>query len=361
MIIFGSPSRYVQGAGALDLLGAELARIGKRVAVLVDPVMHESHGAAIQASCRAAGLSPQIQIFGGECTEAEIARLVGTLTPKPSVVAAIGGGKCIDAGKAMAHQTGARVVTVPSIASTDAPTSHNYVVYDGDHRMVEVRKLPRNPDLVLVDTAVIAAAPKALFLAGIGDAIGKIHEVSCCHQAGGRNIFGGDSALTALAMARACYQVLLDDAVAALAALDRAEVTPAVERVVEATVLMSGLAFESGGLSVAHSMTRGLTALAPWSGRMHGLQVAYANVVQMRAQGASDAEIDRFVGFCCQIGLPVTLVDLGGRAARPDEIAQIAEATMTAPHITHLPRPITASGLVEAMSWVESRFAPVPA
>ena len=245
---------------------------------------------------------------------------------------------------------------MPGIASTDAPTSHNYVMYDADHRMLEVGKLPRNPDLVLVDTTVIAQAPKALFLAGIGDAIGKVHEVNCCASAGGKNIFGGRSALTAVALANACHDIIIKDAEAALAALDRHQPDAALERVVEATVLMSGLAFESGGLSVAHSMTRGLTALAPWAGTMHGLQIAYANVVQMHAQGAPEAEIDAFAEFCRGIGLPVTLAELGGRKAMPDEIARIVDGTMTSPHIGHLPQPIGAGGLAASVTWVEDRY-----
>ncbi|KAA0969436.1 glycerol dehydrogenase [Aureimonas fodinaquatilis] len=358
MIIFGSPSRYVQGAGALNQIGAELARLGGSVALLVDPVMNEKYGAGIRAACESAGLTPQILIFSGECTDPEISRLLAAVDGpnKPEIVAAIGGGKCIDAGKAMSHQLGARVVTVPSIASTDAPTSHIYVVYDDDHRLVAVRKLARNPELVIVDTAVIVAAPRQLFLAGIGDAIGKIHEVTCCADAGGKNMFGGTSAWTAVALAKSCHEIVLAHARDALAALDRGEVTPAFERMVEATVLMSGLAFESGGLSVAHSMTRGLSALVPWSHQMHGMQIAYANVVQMRLQGATEDAIDRFAGFCHDIGLPVTLADLGDRAPTEDEVTILADMTMTSPHIGHLPAPITSRDIAEAIDWVETRF-----
>lgn len=357
MIVFGSPSRYVQGAGALDRIGAELARIGHSVALVIDPAIEASHGAAIRTACAREEITSQMLVFGGECTDAEVERLIAGLAGAPDIVAAIGGGKCIDAGKALADQLGARIVTVPSIASTDAPTSHNYVIYDANHRMIAVRKLRRNPELVLVDSALIAAAPAALFLAGIGDAIGKIHEVRCCAEAEGANIFGGQSALTAVALARACHEIILADGEAALDAIARKTPDAALERVIEATVLMSGLAFESGGLSVAHSMTRGLTAVAPWSHQMHGYQVAYANVVQMRVQGATEDEIVAFTGFCRRIGLPVTLADLGRRAAQPHEIAHIAEATMTAPHIGHLPHPIDAAKLIRAMEWVEARFA----
>jgi glycerol dehydrogenase len=357
VVIFGSPSRYVQGPGALAAIGRELARIGGRAVLLIDPVMLDRHGEAIAAACTAEGVEALLLAFGGDCTDDEVARLAGLVARAPDIVGAVGGGKCIDAGKALADRYGARVVTVPSIASTDAPTSHNYVMYDDAHRMLEVRKLPRNPELVLVDTAVIAAAPTALFLAGIGDAVGKIHEVRCCAGAGGRNIFGGRSAWTAVALAEACHGAILDHGEAALAAIDRQQPDQALERVVEATILMSGLAFESGGLSVAHSMTRGLTALEPWSRQMHGMQVAYANVVQMHAQGAEAEDIDAFALFCRRIGLPVSLAELGGRDATGQEIASIAAKTMTAPHIRHLPRPVDEGELCRSIRWVEERYA----
>ncbi|MEZ5803715.1 MAG: glycerol dehydrogenase [Rhizobiaceae bacterium] len=356
MIVFGSPSRYVQGPGALSKLGAEMARFGSEAVLVLDPLIQDTYGATIEASCREAGLAARQLRFSGECTPDEVDRLAkdaGT----PAIVAAAGGGKCIDAGKALANRNGATVATIPTIASTDAPTSHNYVMYDADHRMLGVEKLRRNPALVVVDTEVIARAPKKLFVAGIGDAIGKIYEVDACANAKGINVFGGHSAWTAVILGRACHALLLEKAEAALAAIDRGEPDESLERVVEATVLMSGLAFESGGLSISHSMTRGLTAVKPWSETLHGFQVAYANLVQIRLEGRPEQEIVALADFYARVGLPRSLREL---AATPDDATYdiIAERTMTAPHIRHFPREIGASDIREAMVWVETKFAP---
>ncbi|MEZ5780720.1 MAG: glycerol dehydrogenase [Rhizobiaceae bacterium] len=354
MIIFGSPSRYVQGPGALSSLGAEIARIGSEAVLVLDPLIQDSYGAKMEASCREAGVAAQQLRFSGECTPEEIDRFAAQVA-NPSIIVAAGGGKCIDAGKALANRTGATVVTIPTIASTDAPTSHNYVMYDADHRMLGVEKLKRNPALVIVDTEVIARAPKKLFVAGIGDAIGKIFEADACANASGINIFGGRSAWTAVVLGRACHGLLLEKAEAALAAMDRGTPDEAFERVVEATVLMSGLAFESGGLSIAHSMTRGLTALKPWSETLHGFQVAYANLVQIRLEGRPESEIADLADFYARIGLPRSLSEL---AAAPDDAAYdvISERTMTAPHVRHFPREIAAADVRAAMVWVETTF-----
>ena len=61
--------------------------------------------------------------------------------------------------------------------------------------------------------------------------------------------------MTAYALARLCYETVRDWGVAALTACEAQVVTPALERVVEANILLSGLGFESGGLGAAHALT----------------------------------------------------------------------------------------------------------
>ncbi|MBL8577740.1 MAG: glycerol dehydrogenase [Mesorhizobium sp.] len=356
MIIFGSPTRYVQGAGALSSIGAEIGRIGPSAVFVLDPLIQDNYGEAIAASCREAGIDARQLRFSGECTPQEVDRLLQLAGDAP-IIASAGGGKCIDAGKALANRTGAQMVTIPTIASTDAPTSHNYVMYDENHRMLGVEKMRRNPALVLVDTAVIARAPRKLFVSGIGDAIGKVYEVDACANAGGINVFGGKSSLAAVTLGRACHGILLEHAEGALAAIDRGVPDETFEKVVEATVLMSGLVFESGGLSIAHSMTRGLTAVKVYADTLHGFQVAYANIVQIRLEGRPEKEILALAEFYEKVGLPRSLAELAAPADSAT-VDKIAELTMTAPHIRHFPRQIAAVDVREAMLWVEEIFAP---
>ena len=67
--------------------------------------------------------------------------------------------------------TGARIVIVPTIASTDAPCSAIAVRYTPDGVYQESISCARNPDIVLVDSALIAKAPARFLVAGIGDAL----------------------------------------------------------------------------------------------------------------------------------------------------------------------------------------------
>ncbi len=73
---------------------------------------------------------------------------------------------------------------------------------------------------------------------------------------------GGPPLLAATTLARLCYDTLLADGLAARHAVEHGVVTPALERVIEANTLLSGLGFESGGLAAAHSIHNGLTVPA---------------------------------------------------------------------------------------------------
>ena len=354
--IFGAPLRYIQGPGALREVGPTAAAIGSHALLVGDALVLEMIGPTVTESGRQAGATVTPLLFSGEITPAEIDRLVAQARPlQAQVVMAAGGGKGIDAGKALAHRLKLPVITVPTIASNDAPTSKIYVVYDEQHRLLKVEHMPVNPHAVIVDTALIARAPRPLLLAGIGDAISKKFEVAQCHAAQGQNIFGGLGTRAALALADLCFETLLMHAEGALAALERQSPDDSLEAIVEACVLLSGLCFENGGLSVAHSMTRGLSALPATAHALHGLQVAYGTMVQWQLEGRSPAFMDEMRAFYRRVGLPMNLQQLGlPRAPTEVDIDTLATLTLTAPHMRHFGRPLTAQDLSQAIQAVEA-------
>lgn len=354
--VFGGPGRYVQGEGAIDAMGPWLAEVGAVAVLLADRAVLDLVAGRVEAACRGAGVRCHAVEFTGEITPEEIARLTQRIQPlAPDFIIGAGGGRGVDAGKAVAHQLSVRVVTLPTAASNDAPTSKIYVLYDSNHRLLRVEHLPASPDLVVVDTGVIVQAPERLFVAGLGDAIVKKFEVTQCLAAGGSNIFGARGCQAARALAELCYDTLRDSAVSALGDVRQRRVSEAVERVVEATVLLSGLAFESGGLSISHAMTRGLTATRGTRDALHGFQVGYALFVQLVLEGRDDAFLDDMTRFYRAVGLPLSLADIGLSDPTDAELGAIAAGTLTAPHARHFPRVLTDADLVAAMGVVEQR------
>ena len=354
--VFGAPLRYIQGPGVLREAGPTAAAIGSHALLVGDAFVMDKVGPTVTDSCRHAGVAITPLLFNGEITPAEIERLVAAARPlQAHVVIAAGGGKGIDAGKAVAHHLQVPVITAPTIASNDAPTSKIYVVYDEQHRLLKVEHMPGNPHAVIVDTAVIAQAPRKLLLAGIGDAISKKFEVAQCHAARGPNIFGGLGTRAALALADLCFETLLTHAEAALAALERQSPDDSLEAIVEACVLLSGLCFENGGLSIAHAMTRGLSALPATAHELHGLQVAYGTMVQWHLENRPSAFMDDMRVFYRRVGLPMNLQQLGlPRAATAVDIDTLATLTLTAPHVRNFERPLTAQDLAQAIEAIEA-------
>lgn len=360
MRIYGSPHRYYQGAGVFDRLGEIVAPLGTNPLIVIDAFMLETLGARLMASLEAASLNATVRAFSGEISYPAIDELIDTLRGKqPSASIGIGGGKALDAAKAVALKLGLPVVTVPTAASNDSPTSASIAMYDDNHVMIAVDRLSRNPEAVVVDTAIIASAPAKFLRAGIGDAIAKRYEADGCRRGSGRTPYGTRPLITGAAVADICYRTLREHAVEALASAERGEVSDALEAVVEANVLMSGLGFENGGLSLAHSLTRGLVKARGAKDAIHGDQVAYGTLFHVALEGRPDAELRDLVDFLRSVRLPCTLAELGMADVTDEELNEIARWTMTAPHLVNFPKEVTQADIVQALKRVEA-LAAVP-
>jgi glycerol dehydrogenase len=271
---FVAPPIYIQGAGVLTELTAVAQRLGKRTLVVTDPVVEQVLGSRLRLLL---GHAVPFLLLRSEITPSALAALVAQAKPHyTEVVLGVGGGKALDAGKTVARDTGARFVSVPTIASNDAPTSRAIALYgDEDHRFM-VETLGRNPDAVVVDTEVIAGAPAQFLRYGIGDALAKAAEAEACASSPqGRTLLGTLPCTVGLALARACRDTLHMHATEALRIAGSGAPDAAFEAVVEAVILMSGLGFENGGLSIAHAMTRGLMLAPRTKNHAHGEHVAY--------------------------------------------------------------------------------------
>jgi glycerol dehydrogenase len=350
------PARYVQGADALDHLGDELARFGERALVLLDPFADDRYGARVAAGCEGR-IDIRRERFGGECSDEEIQRLAKlALDRMPDCIAGIGGGKTLDTAKALAHTLGLPVAVVPTLASSDAPCSALSVIYTADGAFKRYLVLPRNPDLVLVDTAVIAQAPVRFLIAGIGDALATWFEAEDCRVSGAANMTGRPGPQAAHALARFCHETLLDYGVLALDACRQQVVTPALERVVEANTLLSGLGFESGGLSAAHAIHNGLTALPGTHAYWHGEKVAFGVLAMLLLGDRAPALVEQTFAFCHAVGLPVTLAQIGLEDAADD--ALLAAATLACADgesIHNAALPVTPAAVLAALRAADAR------
>lgn len=356
MRIFAATSRYVQGPDLLDQLGKYCRELGERSVVIADPDVMRLFGARLKQSFATVDAQTTLLEFPGEVTHSAIDALSERARAlNAEVVVGVGGGKGIDTGKAVARALSSRFVSVPTIASNDGPASAAIAVYDEQHRMLEILHLKRNPDLVLVDSAIIAAAPIRFLRAGIGDALSKKFEADACVKAGALTLLGAPPSPTGLIIADGCYRVLREHGVGALRDAQAGHLTEDVERIIEAAVLLSTLGFENGGLSVAHALARGIPYVKRAAGTLHGEHVAYGLLVQLVLEERSAAFYDDLVGFYVAMGLPSRLSHLGLHQPSDEEIREIAAGSMLSPSIRRFSQPLSAERLAAAIRVVEGR------
>jgi glycerol dehydrogenase len=227
------------------------------------------------------------------------------------VLVGMGGGKTIDTAKIAADRAGVPVIIIPTIASTDAPCSGCAVLYSKDGVFDSVCYQKANPAAVLVDVGIIAAAPTRFLVAGMGDALATWFEARSCDRTQSPNECGGYGTMVGLHIARLCYETLLKYGVAAKVASENHVVTPALEHIIEANILLSGIGFESAGLAAAHAIHNGLTALEETHSFYHGEKVAFGVLAGLQLADATMEESAAAFSFCEEVGLPTTLADIG--------------------------------------------------
>ncbi|MDQ7822258.1 MAG: glycerol dehydrogenase [Candidatus Eremiobacteraeota bacterium] len=318
------PGKYIQGEGVLDQLPDWVSLLGKKGLILAsgtvkDKVLPRYLNGLTEHSI---GIEP----FQGECCENELKRLSSSMTGKNiDVLVGMGGGKTIDTAKIAADRLGIPVIIVPTIASTDAPCSGCAVIYSEKGLFHSVSYQKMNPQIVLVDTSVIADAPARFLISGIGDALATWFEARSCDRTKSLNECGGYSTMAGLNLARLCYDTLLMYGAAAKVASEKHIVTPALNHIVEANILLSGIGFESSGLAAAHSIHNGLTALEETHSFYHGEKVAFGLLAGLQLTDASRRESAEVFSFCEEIGLPTTLADIGLQNTSRDKLMKAAE------------------------------------
>lgn len=352
---FISPTKYVQSEGALYDLGDYVSLYGKSALLIA----HKDDVARVKTQLDATASKFEVTFvesnFGGECSRQEVARLKEVAAKADcDVIIGLGGGKAIDTAKCVADSVKA-IIIVPTIAATDAPTSSSAVLYTPEGAFDDYAYFISNPNVVLVDTDVIAKAPARFLVSGMGDALSTFFEARSCARSYARvnaSGFGRPKAVstkTAMALATLCYDTLLEDGYKAKVAAECKVVTPALENIVEANILLSGLGFESGGLAAAHAIHNGLTVLEETHKFFHGEKVAFGTIVHLVLENADSDEIGEVIDFCLSVGLPVCLADLGVKDIG-DRLAQVAaQATIPDESVHNMPFPVTADMVAAAI------------
>ena len=355
------PTKYVQGEDELLNLGYFVQTYGKSALLIAHPDDVKRVKAQLDTTEENFNITFVESGFGGECSRQEVSRLQALAKEKScDCTIGLGGGKAIDTAKCVAE--GDNLIIVPTIAATDAPTSHSAVLYTPDGAFDDYAYFKQSPSVILVDTKVVANAPTRFLVSGMGDALSTYFEARAnvqsftkvnaglpcgfregkCPEAKGTN--------AAFVLAKACYESLMEDGIKAKMASDMNVVTPALENIIETNIFLSGLGFESGGLAAAHAIHDGLTILEGSHGYFHGEKVAFGTLCQLALENAPMEEILEVLDFCDAVGLPMCLEDIGVKTISDEELLEVAEkACIPEESIYAMPFPITVESVAASI------------
>jgi glycerol dehydrogenase-like iron-containing ADH family enzyme len=345
-----APARVVRGRDALTVAIESILELGRR------PLIVGGEHSLKLSQLDVLFDRPELEIcrvqYTPDCCETSLDRLITSASShRADVIIGIGGGKCLDMAKLLAHRIQLPVVTIPTSAATCAAWTALSNIYSEAGAFLYDVSLPRCPDLLIADYSIIATAPQRTLVAGIGDAIAKWYEASVSSGHSSQTLL-----IAAVQQARVLRDILFQKSMAAIE-------TPGGEEwqeVVDATLLLAGVIGGLGGAQcrtvAAHAVHNGLTHLPGSHHALHGEKVAYGILVQLRLQemlqGDKLAATARaqLLDFYSSIGLPKTLADLGLSEITLSQLHHAATLACKPDSDLHrLPFPVVPEQLVAAM------------
>ncbi|WP_310422112.1 iron-containing alcohol dehydrogenase family protein [Chamaesiphon sp. VAR_48_metabat_135_sub] len=345
-----APARVMRGQNALGDAIEYILRLGQR------PLIIGGEQSLKLSQLQVLLDRPELEIdtvkYTPDCCETSLDRLIQTASAhQADLIIGIGGGKCLDTAKLLAHRHELPVVTIPTSGATCAAWTALSNIYSESGAFLDDVSLAKCPDLLILDYGIVATAPARTLVAGIGDAIAKWYEASVSSGHSSQTLL-----IAAVQQARVLRDILFQKSAAAIAHCGGED----WQEVVDATVLLAGVIGGLGGAQcrtvAAHAVHNGLTHLPGSHHALHGEKVAYGILVQLRLeemlQGNQLAATARqqLLDFYTTIGLPKTLADLG---LSEITIAQLHHAATLAckpdSDLHRLPFPVVPEQLVAAM------------
>lgn len=351
---YSSPALYMQGQNILSQDYDQITCLGHRAIILSNGIAVNVAAEPLCQTLNTQNLVSEVVVISNHFNDHELTNLTTLIKERAAdIVIAVGGGKVIDISKIVAAKIDCQLVIVPTLASTDAPTSRLSATYNAQGHFENYIFFDRSPSLVMVDTDIIVNAPTRTLIAGIADALATFVEYRAVKCAHGQNMFGDKATIAAGVLAEQATKTIFREAKLAIKANSAHTVDQHFENVVEANILLSGIGFESGGEAAAHSIANGLTQFVSPT-IMHGEKVAFGLLGQLVLSQSSSVLYQKYLKFLRALGLPVCLKDLGLTRDR-QTLYQIAQEVLRPNETIHqMNLSLTAADIVNTLLQIDS-------
>lgn len=324
-------SDYTVGEDCFDELPAALTEYGAtKVAIIGGKRALAAALPGIEAALEGTDVEVlETRVYGTNSTRTNIAKVVNSpACQEADVLIACGGGKALDTVKTAAIELKKIVFTVPTICSNCSAATAIAVVYNDDGSL-EGYSYPNRPAHIFINPKIIAEAPAEYFWAGVGDALSKQPEVEYATSAGNLEHTAG----LGLALAHTCSEPLFTYGVQGLEDVRQDQSTEAVKQIaldiVVNTGYVSNLTNQNDyyyNSSVAHAFYNATCSIPRKGSYLHG-EVVSLGVLVLFAYTGDTENLERYAAFNKQMGLPVTLEQVGLSEADIPALCEYAHAT----------------------------------
>jgi glycerol dehydrogenase len=348
-----APVQYISGPNTLDVCGRFITKWGQNVLVSGGKKGLKSVESKLFPALEAADVKYEVNLFTGECSDKNIAVLVEKVQRMGrDAIIGVGGGKSLDAAKRAAEICHVPVICIPTIAATCAAASVLTVIYTEEGVHKKDHYLEKSPNLVLVDTEIIANAPVEYFESGILDSLSKWYE--------GKAAFKGISnpdifASSALKLAALLNEIMEKEAVTAVQAVKQRQASAEVAQITDLNIYLAAVIQSIGKKTrgaAAHALHAGLSVIPQSHAIFHGYKVGYGIVAQLFMEKEDLKEIRRVVNFFRKLDLEPSFKGLG-LPFDADLLRQVAEKAILTDPMKNMPFEVHAEQVIAAMEQVE--------
>ncbi len=314
---FGSEKIYI-GAGAMTALTAFKYLPGKRVLVFSGVRSWEAAWACgLQSTLDSADVQWKRVVYDGYCSFENRQKMLQEADAfQAQILLGAGGGKCMDAVKAVADEAGLSCILVPTSAATCAASVRSCVCYDQRGRTQSGIMAKHFPNGLILDSdLLIGHCPPRLFAAGMMDALAKYPEIDFTFSttATQQQLI---SMHTARAIAKSNFFYILEHGASAFEGMQANSTNAFTQNIMELNIIETGLCSSLmtgwNQLAIAHQFHDAIVThfYEQRTALLHGEMVAVGVLMQMYVNGYDSKLIEETQAFIKSVGGPVCLSDM---------------------------------------------------
>lgn len=295
--------------------------------------------------------------YGGEASYQNVAVLMeNPIVQAADMIFAVGGGKALDTGKALAVKTEKPVFTFPTIAATCAATTTVALMYHPDGSFQEPFFFLEPAAHAFINSRIIAESPVKYLLAGLGDTTAKNYEATVSSRGEDLEHFNA----VGVQISHMCTAPLVKYGQKAMADNAAKAVTYELEQIILAVIVTTGLVsifvtrehtadYNSG---LAHSIFYAMTHIPEFEkDHQHGVVVGFGVLLLLLCDEQYD-EFEKIYQFNKSVGLPISLETV---KVTPEQMEIVYPLVPQQKDIKHYPYPVTEQMVRDAFAKLAER------